>query len=156
MPRESPEKRGNSDVQDGERRWEGKLQMGTKNNVLDDQCEDDSYKCCDYGQPYLASQYAGQYKTRQGAPKRTYHDHSENACRCKAADARQCHLPVCWIESYWATYRPARIANESLDGGRDVAQGGSRRSRRWLLDVPTAVIGLSIRGMRPLRASHMI
>ena len=98
MPREFPEKRGNSDVQDGERRWEGKLQMGTKNNVLDDQCEDDSYKCCDYGQPYLASQYAGQYKTRQGAPKRTYHDHSENACRCKAADARQCHLPVCRIE----------------------------------------------------------
>jgi hypothetical protein len=38
-----PRKRGNSDVQDGERRWEGKLQMGTKNNVLDDQCEDDSY-----------------------------------------------------------------------------------------------------------------
>ena len=47
MPRESPDKRSNSHVQDSESRWEGKLQMGTKNNVLGDQCEDDSYKCCD-------------------------------------------------------------------------------------------------------------
>jgi hypothetical protein len=54
MPRETPKKRSNSDVQASERRREGKLQMGTKNNMLDDQCEDDSYKCCDYGQPYLA------------------------------------------------------------------------------------------------------